>query len=83
MFLDFEAESGKTYNYTVYAFTDIGSSPVSIITFTVPREEEPPVEPEAIKWSYVLLLVVLITIAVALVIVGRQRKDGDSDKGSH
>ena len=83
VFLDFEAESGKTYNYTVYAFTDIGSSPVSIITFTVPREEEPPVEPEAIKWSYVLLLVVLITIAVALVIVGRQRKDGDSDKGSH
>ena len=79
VFLDHDVEPGKTYNYTVHAYTDVGSSPVSTITFTVPREEEPPVEPEVIKWSYVVLLVVLITIAAALVIVGRQRKDGDSD----
>lgn len=69
-FMDFDVEPDTEYNYTMYAFNSAGEGPMARVTFIVPKEEEPPVEPEAVEWTYMVLLVVLLALAVALLYMG-------------
>jgi fibronectin type 3 domain-containing protein len=80
-FRDLDVERGNTYNYTIYAYTGAGDGPVAKVTFTIPKEEEPPVEPEAIGWTYLVLLVVLLAISIAVLYNGlRKRAEVSEDR---
>jgi hypothetical protein len=63
-------EPGTSYNYTVRVRTAVGDGPPLQVTFEVPEEEPPPVEPEALDWTYMALVVVIVALAAALAYVG-------------
>jgi fibronectin type 3 domain-containing protein len=79
-YTDPTAEPGTTYNYTIYGYNAAGDGPVAQLTFTVPRAEEPPVEPEAFEWTYLVLVVVVLALAVSFLYVTlRKGEDVDVD----
>jgi hypothetical protein len=69
-FVDPGVEPGTSYNYTVRVRTAVGDGPPLRVTFEVPAEEPPPVEPEALDWTYMVLVVVIVALAAALAYVG-------------
>lgn len=77
---DPDVEWETSYNYSVYAVTDVGESPVLRVAFTVPQEpEEPPEEPETSMWPLVAAGLLLAVAAVALLYMGRGRHEEEEE----
>jgi hypothetical protein len=76
-FLDSDVVPGKSYNYTVVAFSDAGDGPGATVSITVPvPEEEGPEARTPDFWPVALLVAALVLAVAGAVLVGRRRRVG-------
>ncbi|UCC92879.1 MAG: fibronectin type III domain-containing protein [Thermoplasmata archaeon] len=80
-FTDLLVEPGGTYNYTILAYNAVGEGPGAQVNMTVPLEEEPPVQPEAFEWTYLVLVVVVLALASAVAYMTLRKGRDDDDDG--
>jgi hypothetical protein len=73
MFSDWEVERNETYNYTLYAYNDVGPGPLVRISFTVPPQEDTSDDGPVVMWPWLLVGAAMAALAVAVVYWRRPR----------
>jgi fibronectin type 3 domain-containing protein len=88
MYSDEEVEYNETYTYRVFAYNDVGGSPIVNITITVPSKEAASEDDPVKMWPWVLLAAASALLVLAIVFHGRSRRpgygpdEGDMTEGS-